>query len=106
MWPVVLGILGVGIFVSKNANAKIITGPNPPTPSPPIPNGWRRALPKEVNSAALSLAIDRVKSPGAVGTFVERDGFGSLTEWHFHEPYGPIKPWGWHRGITILVRKE
>jgi hypothetical protein len=106
MWPLVLGILGVGLFVSKSASAKILTGPNPPTPQPPIPDGWRRALPKEITSEILSLAISRQQHPGDVGTFVELNGLANFTEWHFHELYGPIKPWGWHHGITILIRKE
>lgn len=99
---VILGVLGAGLLVAKRAEARIIL--EEPMPRVLIPTGWRRATPKELDAAALKLAQERVKSPGAPGTFIERDGWGSLTEWHYHEPNGPIKPWGWHRGITILKR--
>jgi len=108
VWPVVLAAVGVGIFAAKVAKARtIITGPIPAVI--PIPAGWRRAKTAEVTSDALALAKERVKSPGAPGTFVTRETptgtFGSLTEWHYHEPNGPVKPWGWHHGITILLPK-
>lgn len=24
---------------------------------------------------------------------------------HYHEPGGPTKPWGWHKGVTLYERK-
>lgn len=97
---VVLGVLGAGLLVAKRAEGRIIL--EEPLPRVQIPTGWRRATQAELNSAAYDLALKRVKKPGDPGTFIIENGWGSLTEWHYHEPNGPMKPWGWHRGITIL----
>lgn len=99
---VALGLLAASMLITRKASARVIL--NEPMPRVVIPTGWRRAWPTELDASAISLAQERVKAPGEPGTFVEKSGWGSLTEWHYHEPNGPVKPWGWHRGITILKR--
>jgi hypothetical protein len=108
MFLPILAALGVGIAAVRLATPrKIITGPIPAVI--PIPAGWRRAAQKEVTKDALAFANWRVKNLGQPGDFVTRETptgvFGALTEWHYHEPNGPLKPWGWHRGVTILLPK-
>lgn len=81
----------------------------------PVPSGWRRATSAEV-AALPELGVRAntlLNSPGFAsalyGTltpFVASDGktYATLIEQHFHEPGGPGKPWGLHRGVTLLVR--
>jgi len=29
-----------------------------------------------------------------------------VVEPHYHEPNGPVKPWGWHKGATVFIGPE
>lgn len=107
MFIPLLAALGVGIAAVKlTTGPKVLKGPIPAVI--PVPAGWRRASSKEVTKEALAFANWRVKNVGQPGDFITRETstgpVGALTEWHYHEPNGPLKPWGWHRGITILVK--
>ena len=119
-----VGILGM-LFSSKKAQAATILPDNPatpPTPAPPtikaglnepvistpIPAGWRRLASREVTPDVLAFANSAL---GAIGsrpygtTMASSDGrVMAMVEQHFHEPGGPVKPWGLHHGITLLGR--
>ena len=76
----------------------------------PIPDGWRRMKGEEVGAAETAFARRALKSKGTPGNQqieVMPDGAEvmALTEWHYHEPGGSVRPWGWHHGITLLRRK-
>lgn len=107
MWPVIIAVAAAGFFITKKSQAGVRTGPIPAVI--PLPAGWRRAKGTEVTKDALAFARERVQNVKQPGYFETRETssgtFGALTEWHYHDPNGPLKPWGWHRGITILVRK-
>lgn len=79
-----------------------------PTPLA-VPSGWRRMKSEEVTGAHSAFAREALKNVGEPGQLQLRtiDGqeVAAWTEWHYHEP-GEAKPWGWHRGITLLVRKD
>ena len=111
-WPLLLLGLGAAVVVKASGIGTVRLGPIPAII--PIPEGWRRGechpgKKCEVTSDAVKYANERRKNTGAAGTFTVKETatgtFGALTEWHFHEPGGAKKPWGWHHGITILVRK-
>lgn len=79
----------------------------PPGKMPQLPPGWRRAKSAELTPEAIAFAKECVKQVGEIGLIREMPNgdFAAFTEWHYHEPNGPAKPWGWHHGITMLVRK-
>jgi hypothetical protein len=76
----------------------------------PVPAGWRRMKAEEVTGAHGAFATRMLATIGEIGELrvgeVEGKRVAAWTEWHFHEAGGPVKPWGWHRGITLLVRTE
>lgn len=85
--------------------------PSIPPPAMPIPKGWRRARPEELDDAAKEFAVAALQTKGEpgniqIGAFADGRGLLALTEWHFHPPGGPVKPWGWHHGITLLVEDQ
>ena len=82
-----------------------------------VPDGWRRMTSAEVT--ALPELIDEAKMfrsypgftslpYGSLTPFVASDGkmYAIWVEQHFHEPGGPIKPWGYHHGVTLLALKS
>jgi hypothetical protein len=44
---------------------------------------------------------------GSVTPFESSNGkqYVAVKEWHYHEPGGPLKPWGWHPGVSILEKR-
>lgn len=80
-----------------------------------VPSGWRRATSAEVSAIPdLRLqATSLMNTPGFTsmqyGTltpFVASDDktYATWIEQHYHEPEGPVKPWGLHHGVTILAQ--
>ncbi len=80
-----------------------------------VPAGWRRATSAEVSAVPdLRLqATSLMNAPGFTsmqyGTltpFVASDDktYATWIEQHYHEPEGPVKPWGLHHGVTILAQ--
>ena len=74
-----------------------------------VPDGWRRMTNTEVT--ALPELIDQAKMfrsyPGFASLpFAASDGkmYAIWVEQHYHEPGGPIKPWGYHHGVTLLAK--
>lgn len=75
---------------------------NFPTP----PAGYTRltgSVPASVQSQLRPLLS------GSIGTVTKLPAEGrdiiAIIEPHFHEPGGPIKPWGWHKGVSLFERK-
>jgi hypothetical protein len=121
------GLLGL-LAVKKVQAANILTSPptTPPAPEPPsapirygldepqistpIPAGWRRVKSAEVTPDLRAMAVQSLASYGSkpYGTlipFTSGGGqFAAMVEQHYHEPLGPVKPWGFHHGITLLTR--
>jgi hypothetical protein len=121
LWLAIGGGLASFLFLTrKKAEAA-------PLPSPPqtfgeptrvalaVPTSWRRATSAEV--AALpelrGAASALVSAPGFTSMpygkllpFVASDGrtYATWVEQHFHEPGGPVLPWGLHHGVTLLTR--
>lgn len=82
-----------------------------------VPSGWRRvssgevsALP-ELRTAATSLRNSPGFTSTAYGTlapFQASNGktYATWVEQHYHEPGGPVKPWGLHHGVTLLAQVD
>jgi hypothetical protein len=78
------------------------------TPATP-PAGFRRVLGSEVTPAltaqAKQILTDHGRDP--IGTEVpfELEGkqYLGVIELHYHEPGGPLKPWGAHHGVSLFV---
>jgi hypothetical protein len=81
-----------------------------PQVASPFPGGYRRLKQSEVTPELLAAARSIRSSSGFTskpyGTVIPIDGqVSALVEQHFHEPGGPVKPWGYHHGVT-LIRKS
>jgi len=81
----------------------------------PLPPGWRRVTSSEVAAVPdLAFHAQSVQSMSgftsmAYGTlmpFTGGDGktYATWIEQHFHPPGGPVRPWGYHHGVTILAQ--
>ncbi len=73
-----------------------------------VPAGFgqvRGRVPAEASAKASELLAST--QFGEVTPF-EASGkqYVGVKEWHYHEPGGPAKPWGWHEGVTVLERKS
>lgn len=80
-----------------------------------VPVGWRR-----VTNADLQAAPDLVQHAnalrntsgfttmqyGTLSPFIASDGktYATWIEQHYHPPEGPVKPWGYHHGVTLLAQ--
>jgi hypothetical protein len=82
-----------------------------------VPAGWRRVTGSEVSALPelRTKASDLRNTAGftsmAYGTltpFTASDGntYATWIEQHYHEPGGPVKPWGLHHGVTLLAQKD
>jgi len=119
--------LGAGALVSLFLFAR--RARSAPAPTPPlstygetervaqlVPVGWRR-----VSSAEVATVPDLVvranalrRTPGfasmpygTLSPFVASNKriYATWIEQHYHPPEGPIRPWGYHRGVTILAKR-
>jgi hypothetical protein len=86
---------------------EIVTAPNP---IPFLENPKLRRLQKKETSPAMmqaAAAIVRKYHAKPVGTQVEVDVEGTHViariERHFHPEGGPVKPWGFHPGVSLFV---
>lgn len=81
------------------------------TPTSP-PAGFRRLLGSEVTPALTAKAKEILaatgKDPIGTTTPFELDGkhYLGVIEQHYHEPGGPLKPWGPHHGVSLFVEKD
>lgn len=69
-----------------------------------IPGGWRRATGAEASPyAGTARSILSAHYADPYGTVIPIDAdTAAMVEQHCHEPGGPVKPWGYHHGITLL----
>lgn len=79
-----------------------------PSAQPKPPDGYRRAKASEVGPEAIRQAKASLSRPWGSWVPFEEGGRqkGILLEWHYHEPGGSVKPWGWHKGASVFVREE
>lgn len=73
---------------------------------PPLP-GYSRMKSSEVPASVLSQLRPLLAAPLGTVTKLPTDGrdIAAVIEPHFHEPGGPTKPWGWHKGVSLYERK-
>lgn len=87
------------------AAAKAASGSTPRVV--PVPDGYRRLKQSEVGPGELAFAKECVRHVGKPGNqqraTIEGREVLALTEWHYHEPGGAARPWGWHRGISLFT---
>jgi hypothetical protein len=110
MVPIILAAsaaLGALMVLGSKASAAstrtLAEGPPSDPPQPLPPTGYRRAKASDLITAAMRDGAVKALSQ-KIGTLIEREGWAIQLEWHFHEPDGPIKPWGWHKGATVYLR--
>jgi len=71
----------------------------------------RRMQPREITHGMLDVAAKIVRKHYAkpVGTQVEVEVDGKRViariERHFHPEGGPVKPWGFHPGVSLFARR-
>jgi hypothetical protein len=107
----------VVVVTSKAEAAEVTPAPivvsevvTPPSPIPYLENPKLRRLQKREVSARMlqeSARIVRKYYAARVGTQVEVDVDGQRVvarlERHFHPQGGPVKPWGFHAGVSLFV---
>jgi hypothetical protein len=93
--------------------AKAAPMPLPPTPPvvrvedlPPVV--MRKLTPEELSPSLIKKASQLLwKFDSPIGSeIVIEDGGRSVVarfEQHFHEVGGPLKPWGFHKGVTLYA---
>jgi hypothetical protein len=119
-------VVGLILLERKARAAPNAPGPSPTPPPNPIqpgesvrvalavPSGWRRVTGTEVSALPeLGVRANTLRnSPGftsmpygTLAPFTASDGktYATWVEQHFHEPGGPVKPWGLHHGVTLLA---
>ncbi len=118
-----LGAAGVGAFLllSKRPQSAIdkvtaTDGPSPFDPTvpaefrdfkPPTMPGYSRMRDADVPASVRPKLPPLLVSPLGTITKLPTDGrdIAAVIEAHFHEPGGPVKPWGWHKGVSLYERK-
>jgi hypothetical protein len=81
-------------------------GQNLPDWNPTPPTGYKRyagAVDAEITAAARTALSQPY---GSWNPFTHSDGreMGILLERHYHEPGGPLHPWGPHKGSSVFVK--
>jgi hypothetical protein len=77
-----------------------------------IPSGYRRLKQTEVTPELTQKAKDILREHGRdpYGTKVPFETGGTnymaVIEQHYHEPGGPLKPWGYHHGVSLFVEAQ
>lgn len=126
-WWIATGGIGLTLLLTRKARASTQSAraPSPPSPSwgeaqrvaLAVPAGWRRvssaevsALPELVSRAnALRSTSGFSATPyGTLAPFIASNGrtYATWVEQHYHEPGGPVRPWGYHHGVTLLARAD
>ncbi len=69
--------------------------------------GYSRMTSAEVPPSILPQLRPLLAAPLGTVTKLPTDGrdIAADIEPHFHEPGGPTKPWGWHKGVSLYERK-
>ncbi len=73
---------------------------------PPMP-GYSRMKGSDVPAAIMPKLRPLLAAPLGTITKLPTDGrdIAAVIEVHFHEPGGPVKPWGYHKGVSLYERK-
>jgi len=74
---------------------------------PPDLPGYFRMKASDVPASLLPRLRPLLAAPLGTVTKLPTEGrdIASIIEPHFHEPGGPVKPWGWHKGVSLYERK-
>ncbi|HXK18149.1 MAG TPA: hypothetical protein VNG33_10125 [Polyangiaceae bacterium] len=74
---------------------------------PPSLPGYSRMRASDVPASIRPKLPPLLASPLGTVTKLPTDGrdIAAVIEPHFHEPGGPVKPWGWHKGVSLYERK-
>lgn len=97
-------LLVLGGKADAEQSRTLADGPPPEPPQPSPPAGYRRALATDTITDEMRTAA-RAALSNPIGTLLEHDSWAIQIEWHFHEPGGPAKPWGWHKGATVYIKE-
>ncbi len=100
---------GLAVFLSsrKTELADPIT---PDSVQVATPTGYRRVKSAEVTPPLTDIAREVLAAYGKspLGTQVPFQFFTAdmmaVIEEHYHEPGGPLKPWGKHKGVSLFVK--
>ena len=81
-----------------------------------LPAGYRPITESEAKNCPAILKAARtfidanVRAGKKIGTtqYMTVDGKDILltVEPHYHEPGGPVKPWGWHKGCSVSIAEQ
>ncbi|HEX7273097.1 MAG TPA: hypothetical protein VF420_13200 [Casimicrobiaceae bacterium] len=85
----------------------VLVGFHPPTDQPQAPDGYERYS-GPLDTVIVEQAKAALAQPfGAWIPFTHptRGEMGVLLEWHYHDPGGPLRPWGWHKGASVFQRR-
>lgn len=100
--------MGLLLPVVAVASAVALRAAGAAPSNPPFPSGWRRLRQSEVTPEHTAFAIECRRHMGKVGNLQETTIQGATiagrTEWHYHEPGGSMRPWGWHHGVSLLTK--
>jgi hypothetical protein len=103
-----LPLLAVGL-AGIVASSRQVTGLKPDEPEPAIPPEYRRMKDGEVSDELKAAAPAFLSLPYGsvvpVPNIADQDVLAGI-ELHFHTPGGPVKPWGWHKGVSLFIRDE
>ncbi len=74
---------------------------------PPEPEGYSRMKGGDVPTSILPSLRPLLAGDFGTRTKLSVPGRDILAqiEPHYHEPGGPTKPWGWHKGVSLYERK-
>jgi len=107
-WFLAAGATAAVVLQSKRAKANAEKAPTRQLQVFPWPPEYRRAKTAEVTAAGTAKAREVVFGPSKFGDVVPfTDGgreYAIVVEEHWHRPGGPVKPWGIHKGATLLVK--
>lgn len=89
---------------------------DPPEPKPTMPAGFHLTPAPEGYSQMRGPDVPADLLPklrpllaAEMGTMTKLSYPGrdilAIIQPHYHEPGGPTKPWGWHKGVTLYERK-
>lgn len=103
-WLPLLAVGLAGIVVASRQ----VTGLKPDEPEPVIPPDYRRMKDAEVTPELLAASPSFLSLPyGSTAPVPNTEGLDVLAaiEQHFHPVGGPVKPWGWHKGVSLFIRE-
>jgi hypothetical protein len=81
---------------------------------PYMPPGFYRAPQREMTPEVMKVAASwisknvRANKPIGFREYVKIGGrtYFFQIEPHYHPPNGPVKPWGWHKGCSVMATPD